>query len=260
MVAITYNVRSFEGLVGKDSERNRLGRGQIVERLALELQLYQPDIICIQEAWSEELVARLAAKLKMSFVYFPGGTKMKGWDEGISGALLTRYEVHDKTSFPIVSWMERPEHLFTRFWGSARLTTRSGPLTVYAAHLHPGDANIRIREINETLNVMKRDLEENSSVLLMGDLNHEPDTDEYSLLSASRLIDSFALKGDGFSLTWPSINPEMHIDYIWSSGPVADRLSSCRVLYEGGFRTYDDDPGYLALSDHLPVMATFDDS
>lgn len=259
VVAITYNVRSFEGLVAEESERNKIGRKQIVERLALEFQLYQPDIICIQEAWSEGLVARLAAKLEMDYVYFHGGTKMKGWDEGISGALLTRYEVQCKAVFPMVSFAARPAHLFTRFWGSVIITTEFGPLAVYAAHLHPGDASVRIEEINEMLKVINRDQTENCSVLLMGDLNHEPDADEYALLSASGLTDSFARKGGGFHLTWPSINPEVHIDYIWSSGPVSDRLSDCRVLYEGCFRTYDEDPGAFALSDHLPVMAIFDD-
>jgi hypothetical protein len=38
---------------------------------------------------------------------------------------------------------------------------------------------------------------------------------------------------------------------------VAARLSECRVLYEGAFRTWPDDARSFALSDHLPVMAAF---
>ncbi len=38
---------------------------------------------------------------------------------------------------------------------------------------------------------------------------------------------------------------------------LAERLRECRVLYEGAFRTNPDDPRSFALSDHIPVMASF---
>ena len=52
--------------------------------------------------------------------------------------------------------------------------------------------------------------------------------------------------------------PNRRIDYIWSKGPLADRLTECRVLFEGAFRTNPDDPKSFAVSDHIPVLAVFE--
>ncbi len=42
-----------------------------------------------------------------------------------------------------------------------------------------------------------------------------------------------------------------------SSVKLATRREASRVLFEGPFRTNPADPASFALSDHLPVMATF---
>ena len=61
----------------------------------------------------------------------------------------------------------------------------------------------------------------------------------------------------GQPLTCPSIGLRERINYIWAYGPIAKRLTNCRVLYEGAFRTYLEDPRSFALSDHVPVLAIF---
>jgi exonuclease III len=66
------------------------------------------------------------------------------------------------------------------------------------------------------------------------------------------------VKGTGQPLTVSSDRLRARIDYIWAHGPIAQRLTESRVLYEGAFRTNPDDPEPFALSDHLPVLATFE--
>lgn len=71
-------------------------------------------------------------------------------------------------------------------------------------------------------------------------------------------METFAARGLGQRYTIPSYKVQTRIDYVWAHGPIVDRLRECRVLYEGAFRTNPDDPGSIALSDHVPVMATFE--
>ena len=128
---------------------------------------------------------------------------------------------------------------------------------MYTAHLHPNRAELREREVTGMLAVMADDLAANRSVILQGDLNHLPDGPEYPRWVEAGLVDAFAAKGQGQPLSIPSTGPERRIDYVWSSVGLAARLRECRVLYEGAFRTNPDDPRSFALSDHIPVMATF---
>ena len=107
------------------------------------------------------------------------------------------------------------------------------------------------------LKVMAADIESGRSMLLQGDLNHQPEGPEYKRWRDAGLVDTFAARGIGQPYTIPSRDPQARIDYVWAHGPIAERLSECRVLYEGAFRTNPDDPGSVALSDHVPVMATF---
>ncbi len=130
-------------------------------------------------------------------------------------------------------------------------------LALYTAHLHPSRAELREREVTGMLAVMSEDLDANRSVILQGDLNHLPDGPEYSRWVDAGLVDAFAAVGLGQPLTIRSDEPRSRIDYVWTSGPLAERLRECRVLYEGAFRTNPDDPRSFALSDHIPVMAAF---
>ena len=66
-------------------------------------------------------------------------------------------------------------------------------------------------------------------------------------------------RGDELAgMTCPSQGPRYRIDYVWVHGPLAERVSGCRTLNEGAFRPNVWDPASFALSDHLPVLATFD--
>jgi len=259
ITAITYNVRSFGGLAKDERLCERARKlGQLPKRFAMELALYDPDIICVQEAPSEDAVANVARELGMHHVYFPGGQIQKGWPTGIASAVMTRFEIVRSDHQPMVSWKERPEKIFTRGFGRAYLDAGGESLAVYTALVTPYEMEWRLAEIQEILRVMRPDTYRGQSVLMMGDCNHEPGGKEYQLWTDAGLQDCFAAKGRGQPRTWRSDIPTQQIDYIWSSGPIGDRLLECRVLYEGAFRHYPEhDAASLALSDHLPVMATF---
>ena len=233
-------------------------RGQMIERMALELELYDPDVICLEEVPSEATAARLAKRLGMHYAHFKGGWKSKGWPEGISGAVLSRYPILDAKAHPSLNWTERPEKLFTRFWGRVVLDTPVGKLAVHGMHGSIYGSDSRLAEIAEVLPVIKNDVAAGMSVILLGDLNYTPDSPEYAKTAAAGLRDSFGGPSNEPALwTIPSTKREERIDYIWSAGPISKRLVSAKVLFEGAFRTNPDDANSFALSDHVPVLAVF---
>lgn len=254
---ITYNVLACTGYRDKNDKRKRyrpdIPREQMTRRFALELGLYQPDIITFQESPGEHAVAAIAEQLGFGHhCFFYSG-------EAWHGAMMSRYKILEHKNCPLASYQVRPEKLFTRHWGRAVLEWDKGPLVVYSAHLFPGGGSSARREpeITEMLAVMASDIKSGRSMLLQGDLNHQPEGPEYKRWRDAGLVDAFAARGVGPPSTIPSHDPQARIDYVWAHGPIVDRLSECRVLYEGAFRTNPDDPGSVALSDHLPLMATF---
>ena len=256
---ITYNVLACNGYPRVRANKERLARAQnqMAARFALELALYEPDIVSFQEAPTEDTVASIAEQMGMRYTYFaPGISYFKDYPIGFPGAIITRYEIVEAENCPLIKG-SRPEDLFTRHWGRAVLQTDREEIAFFSGHLHPSSAAIREREIAEMLAVMENDIRSDRSVLFQGDLNHRPTGPEYKRWVAAGLTDTFAAKGVGQPLTANSMKPRARIDYIWTHGPITQRLRECRVLFEGAFRTNPDDPNSFALSDHIPVMATF---
>ncbi len=251
--SITYNVLACRGYPSTDDNRAilRNARKQMPARIALELALHQPDIVTFQESPAESIVADIANRMGMNHAYFRGG---------FPGAVISRFKIMETTNKPLApgTGPDDIKGLFTRHWGRAVLKTEDGDLVVYSAHMFPGDrVDIRAKEVTQMLSAMKADLESDRSMILQGDLNHTPDGPEYQRWVEAGLRDAFASRGAGDGFSIPSTEPRVRIDYVWAHGPLADRLTECRVLFEGAFRTNPHDLKSFALSDHIPVLAVF---
>lgn len=249
---ITYNILACRGFKLTDYNRAILSkaRKQIPARIALELALYEPDIVTFQESPAKSIVADIANRMGMNHAYFRGG---------FPGAVIARFEIMESTNKPLAPGTSPDDvkGLFTRHWGRAVLKTDDGDLVVYSVHMHPGKPDIREKEVTQMLAAMDADLRSDRSIILQGDLNHTPDGPEYQRWVKAGLRDAFAARGAGDGFSIPSTEPRKRIDYVWAHGPLADRLTECRVLFEGAFRTNPHDPKSFALSDHIPVLAVF---
>lgn len=251
---IAYNVYGCTGWPrNRPLAKKAIENGQMARRLAMELALHEPDIVNFSESPSEAVAREVAGHLGMNHVRFPSGGN---WP----GTLLSRYEIIDSQNVPL--GRERPEDLFTRHWGRAAVKLPNGnPLIVHSAHLYPGSApETRLREIPAMLQSMKADLEADHSMLLIGDLNHGPDTKEYELWMDAGWVDTFAKVGQGKGLTIKADEPKYRIDYVMATGPIAEHIVESRPLFEGAFRLNVADPKDFALSDHLPQLAVFSES
>ena len=249
---ITYNILKCHGYSVKPAAKPFLkaGEAQVPTRLALELALYQPDLVSFQEAPPEKVVASIASQLGLKYAFFSGG-----WN----GAVLSKYEIASPQNCPLVSWKERPKELFTRHCGRAVIRAPGGDIRFFSAHLHPSDGSVRAREVSELLKVMGPSLEKGERVILQGDLNHQPSGPEYPRWVQVGLVDVWAkVKKAGtsdYSVT--SDEPARRIDYVWASAPLASGAREARILFERAFRTNPQDPLSVALSDHIPVMVDF---
>ena len=187
----------------------------------------------------------------MHHVRFPSGGN---WP----GTLLSKFEITESKNAPTKG--ERPKELFTRHWGRATIKLPNGdPLIVHSAHLYPtADPTIRLKEIRAMIESMKLDLDAGRSMLLIGDLNHGPDTEEYNLWIGAGWVDTFAEVGEGEGLTIKADMPKYRIDYVMAAGPIAEQVIESRPLFEGSFRLNINDKESFALSDHLPQFAAFE--
>ncbi|EKJ99448.1 secreted protein containing Endonuclease/exonuclease/phosphatase domain protein [Rhodopirellula baltica SH28] len=249
---VAYNIYNLKGWPSQSPlAQQAVARGQMVKRLAMEVALYDPDIINFSESPSEKLTKEVAELLGMNHVRFPSGGN---WP----GTLLSKTKISDPQNVPMNG--ERPKELFSRHWGRALVELPNNePLIVHSAHLYPTpEPTIRLKEIRAMIESMKSDLDSGRSMLLIGDLNHSPDTDEYKLWIDAGWIDTFAKVGEGNGFTIKADNPEWRIDYVFATGPIAKRVSESRPLFEGAFRVNNEDEKSYALSDHLPQFAVFD--
>lgn len=272
---IAYNVYGGTGWP-KDRWRARktVELEQFATRLANELALYSPDIVTLSESPSEKTTLRVADLLQMHHVRFPSGGH---WP----GTLLSRFPIIESTNVPLDG--PRPPDLFTRHWGRAVLAVADDEeWVIHSAHLFPtADPAIRLREIEAMIQSMHDDLAANRPMVLMGDLNHGPQTEEYRKWTDAGWHDTYriarrekkiqeapapndgstridnkipgAAEDDGATI--PADRPKWRIDYVWVSKPLANRVLESKPLFEGAFRLNVDDPESFALSDHLPQLA-----
>ncbi len=248
---IAYNVYACKGWPNdRPQAKKAVKDGEMARRLALELARYEPDVINFSESPSEAIAKEVASLLKMNHVRFPSGGN---WP----GTILSKFEITNSENVPLGH--ERPKELFTRHWGQATVKLPNGEaLIVHSAHLYPGaDPAIRLKEIPAMLGAMKKDLDAGRSMLLIGDLNHRPDTEEYKLWLDAGWIDTFTQVGKGDGLTIPADTPKSRIDYVMATGPIAKQILESRPLFEGAFRLNPADETAFALSDHLPQFAVF---
>ncbi|QDT04483.1 Endonuclease/Exonuclease/phosphatase family protein [Rubripirellula lacrimiformis] len=248
---IAYNIYK---LAGWPQQRHLAGqavaKGQMARRLAQELSLHDPDIINFSESPKEQLTKEVAEILGMNHVRFPSGGS---WP----GTLLSKSKIIDSQNAPVIG--DRPKELFTRHWGRATVEISGNePLIIHSAHLYPtADPTVRLREVRAMIESMRTDLDAGRSMLLIGDLNHGPDTKEYKLWIDAGWVDTFAKVGQGDGLTIKSDIPKWRIDYVMAAGPIAARVVESKPLFEGAFRLNINDQESFALSDHLPQLAVF---
>jgi endonuclease/exonuclease/phosphatase family metal-dependent hydrolase len=204
------------------------------------------DVVCLQEVWAQEggvdQAAALAAPLGLHVAV--GDRRFR---DGLSftNAMLSRWPVVDATAVALPGADGAPGH---RTAVVAVLDHPAGPLVVVSTHLdHRFDAcAARVAQVTAVCELVAARREAHPSpwpVVVGGDLNATPDSDEVRLLTGRRappvpglvLTDAWEVAGEGPGWTWRDDNayldqaawPRRRLDYVlvsWPRTPVGQPL------------------------------------
>jgi endonuclease/exonuclease/phosphatase family metal-dependent hydrolase len=215
----------------------RYGPQWETRQLALEdtLAEVEPDVVCLIEAWrhgESDQPGRLAARLGWPYHHFAGDWQREDWTSGIG--LISRWPMSEPQSRPLRSeddnGVGQAVHVV--------LDGERGPIQLFAVALdYPLDGSgIRQGQVRQLANFVHEVASRRDLVVVCGDFNAGPDSDEIRMLTGrsatarSGLVfyDSWELAGDGSpGYTWSNRNPlaaiglypDRRFDYIFSAWP-----------------------------------------
>jgi endonuclease/exonuclease/phosphatase family metal-dependent hydrolase len=234
-----------------------------------------PDVLLLQEVWGEngtsaahELAERLGFHAAITDNTI-GGREHAGIHNGI----VTRWPLRDVVSHPLPRLSGAPGH---RRALSAVVHAPSGSWPLVSTHLDYrfDDSAVRQVQAEALLRIVagvRGDPEVDPPVIVGGDFNAVPDSDEIRLLTGRRaaavhnlvLTDSWEQVGDGPGVTWRSDNPyqadsawpNRRLDYVFVSWPRPKPFGNPLRAWLAGTDPVDG----VWPSDHAAVVVDFHD-
>ena len=230
-----------------------------------------PDIVFLQEVWAQEGGLDQAQWLADELDMYVAQTEGPWYDEGVSlgNAILSKW--------PIVSW---EIHRLPDVTGApsyrravvALIDTPAGRWWTVCTHLdYKFDASAtRIAQCEALSGIVDQlrvepDIE--NPVIMAGDFNAVPDSDEIRMLTGRRepaleglvFTDLWEIAGEGPGFTWRRDNPYIddstwpnrRLDYIFVSWPRPRPLGNPRNVWLAGIEPV----GGIQPSDHAAVVA-----
>lgn len=240
---------------------------QRFDQLRSELVQRQPDVIALQEVWKtneDDVVGDLADALGLH------AAEALQWYEPLallSGtAVLSRWPVLSNEFFRAVPTADSPGALIQ--W--AQIDGPRGAFDIFTLMLdwRPDLSEIRQRQVSELATYVQQHGGDDRLVVICGDFNAPPDSDEIRMLKGWSkpaapglvLFDAWEVAGDGTAgYTWsnanrwaaPALLPDRRIDYLFSAWPRPHGVGHavrCEVIGAGHGA---GDPA----SDHYGVLA-----
>jgi endonuclease/exonuclease/phosphatase family metal-dependent hydrolase len=237
-----------------------------LDGIIAELERSRPDIVCLEEAWStpeQQQVDLVGQALGLPHRFAFGDWPQEGW---VSGAAVC-------SRWPIGTWERRPLHGDADSAGTAVYAQIDGPRGVIQLFVvmlnYPLHASgVRQQQVRELAEFVSGVASRRHPVIVCGDFNAGPDSDEVRMLTGRSLppapgmvfYDAWEIAGDGGpGFTWSNRNPlaatalfpDRRFDYVLSAWPRrggAGHPTGCELL---GVRP----PGEAQLSDHYGVAA-----
>jgi endonuclease/exonuclease/phosphatase family metal-dependent hydrolase len=235
------------------------------------------DLVCLQELYGEEAAPdahlRELAPPRHRHVAVTAGPYFGG--RCVSNGLLSRWPIasHDQVLLPDGEGRPGPRTALVATIDVPHL----GPVTVVVTHLHhrlDGSATRQrqARALAELVAARRGDPETAFPLILAGDLNATPDSDEVRLLTGRAaavvpglvLTDVWEVAGDGTQgHTWSAANPHVadsawpgrRLDYVLVSWPRPRPLGNPRRAWLAGTEAVDG----VQPSDHCALVVDLHD-
>ncbi len=244
--------------------------------ITAELASVDPDIAFLQEVWSADGRDQAVELAEASGLHVARtqylDEERRGLPQEFGNAILSRWPIETLEQIPLSGPSGKPSH---RSALAVRIDAPNGELVAAVTHLawQYDQSELREKQLGEVVALVERHRpdEEAAPVLLGGDMNAVPESDEIRRLTGlSRtyvpglvFTDVWAAVGDGPGYTWTRDNansaealwPRRRLDYVFVSwprhkpylNPVSARLVG--VEAHGG----------VVGSDHYGVLAQLDD-
>jgi endonuclease/exonuclease/phosphatase family metal-dependent hydrolase len=245
---------------GPDPEARRSGIQETIRAL-------DADVICLQEVYSDDAGVDDAVELATQLGYHVVRTVSDGAGRSLGNALLSRWDVIDRGERRLPD-AAGPDGMRRALWGI--LEAPFGPLPVISTHLayRFDESAVRQRQVSEIAALaaaLRPDPHHGAPVVLCGDLNAVPDSDELRMLTGRSAP---PVAGLVFNDCWPQVRddpghtwvrrnphladsvwPERRLDYVLVSWPRAAPLGNP----VGAFLIGDGAVNGTWPSDHLGV-------
>lgn len=233
-----------------------------------------PDVLLAQEVWSDG-PSSAAHELATALGYHAAITDdpFGGRDVGFHNAILSRWPLSEVASHPLPRADGSPGH---RRVLMADVATPWGPWTFASTHFDYrfDDSAVRVLQARELLRLVherRGDPETSLPVVVGGDLNAVPDSDEIRLLTGRAagphpglvLSDCWEHAGDGPGHTWRADNPyqadtawpNRRLDYLLVSWPRPKPVGNAVRCHLAGLGPIATEFGPVVPSDHAAVVA-----
>lgn len=241
-----------------------------------------PDVLCLQEVWSEDgdSVAHRLARALLGRDEVDGHVALsddayaerRDRRPGFHNAIVSPHPLADAISHPLPGGDGRPG---VRRALSATVLVDGHTWPVVSTHLayRFDESALREAQCREILAVVagvRGDPTADPPVVVAGDFNAVPDSDEIRLLTGRRagpvanlvLSDSWEQVGDGGGATWRSDNPyqahtawpDRRLDYVFVSWPRPKPMGNPAAARLVGVDPVATPAGAIVPSDHAAVV------
>lgn len=223
-------------------------------QIAGEIESHDPDVVALQEVdvnWGERSdyenqAAYLAEALDMHYFFGeiydlpPAEGREENRKYGL--VLLSRYPIEYRNNHRLTrlsSQHDTDEPLLMPGFPEIVIQVSERRVHIFNTHLdYRPDPSIRETEVMEMLEIIEG-IDKQEPVILMGDLNAEPEDPELAAMSDIFRDAWEGEEGDGEGFTFPAAEPTKRIDYI---------------LYSDHFKITSVYVSDTQKSDHRPVV------
>lgn len=241
------------------------------------LRATRPDICGLQEVWADRernLATELADELGMDWAWVRSRqprrwhARLPGSSADVGNAILARWPIRDRAELPLPSGTSGDE---SRHALVCVVESPDGRIPLATTQLTPApwDSAARCEQVRALVKFLAEREREDYPVVLVGDMNAEPDSDEVRLLGGHKtapvqdgfvLVDAWRYGPNGASpWTWDRANPHVRatmepssrIDYVLVGPPHLGRRGHVRSVSRIGTAPV----GGVWPSDHAGVLA-----